>query len=60
MHELDENLAPNGVVYILLISDNIPFLRYLDEDYSSLYTWSVILKRSVTGENQFVIRVNRV
>jgi len=41
-------------MYILLISDNIPFLDELDKLNLS---WEVLLKRSVPGENQFVVKV---
>lgn len=48
------HLADSGSIYILLISDNLPFLDELDK---LNLKWEVILKRSVPGENQFVVKV---
>ena len=44
----------DGSVYILLISDNLPFLKWLDLEGLK---WIVVLKREVTGEKQFVIKL---
>ena len=57
MKQLKTHLSSNGIAYILLISDNTPFLKHLDESYSSSYAWEVLLKREVTGEKQFVIKL---
>lgn len=42
-----DHLNPQGCIYILLISDNMPFLPFLD---TFAVTWEVLLKREVTGE----------
>jgi len=49
-----QHLQDSGSIYILLISDNMPFLNELDRMNLS---WEVIIKRSVPGENQFVVKV---
>jgi hypothetical protein len=43
-----QHLSKAGSIYILLISDNMPFLTELDK--MGLH-WETILKRSVPGEN---------
>lgn len=43
-----KHLSQAGSIYILLISDNLPFLSELDK---LGLLWQVILKRSVPGEN---------
>lgn len=44
------HLSERGCIYILLISDNCPFLSYLDGFTVCALKWTVLLKREVPGE----------
>lgn len=54
--EISTKLEPDGVLYLLLIDDNIPILNTIDEHNLK---WTVLLKREVIGERQFVVRVTK-
>ena len=51
-----ERLSPDGLIYLLLIAENIPLLAVIDK---MKLQWTVILKREVIGERQFVIRIRK-
>jgi hypothetical protein len=42
-----KKLNQGGLMYVLLISDNLPFLKWLDAEGVK---WEVLIKREVTGE----------
>ena len=50
-----EYLSDHGVMYILLIDENIPALTDLEDKFN----WSVVVKKTTMGERQFVIRVTK-
>ena len=53
-----QRLTANGVIYLLLIDQNMPLLPMLTERFG-FESYSVILKREVIDERQFVIKLQK-
>ena len=54
-----DRLSETGVIYLLLIDQNVPLLPMLKERFGFTSGYEVLLKREVTGERQFVIKLSR-
>ena len=52
--QLPQYMQKTGLVYILLISENLPILNELD---ASPFNWTTIVKKTIHGERQFVVRL---
>ena len=52
-----QRLTPLGVIYLLLIDQNMPLVPMLTERFG-FTSADVIVKREVTDERQFVIRLS--